>query len=145
MPTQTETRKVRRSTQIELPWPPSVNHYWGNKVITPYGRKPFVQTFVTARGVSYRERVKDAVWARWGSINPIPFRLAVVILARMPDRRQRDLDNLPKAVLDSLTAARVWEDDSQIDDLRVIRGPVFSGGKLVVTIEEIPDDQGELF
>jgi crossover junction endodeoxyribonuclease RusA len=44
------------------------------------------------------------------------------------------LDNLGKALLDALAAAGVYEDDSQIDDFRIIRCPVVSGGKVLVVI-----------
>ena len=53
----------------------------------------------------------------------------------MPDKRRRDLDNLLKATLDSLTHAGVWSDDSQIDALSIRRFPI--GGMLKVRIEEI--------
>jgi crossover junction endodeoxyribonuclease RusA len=59
-------------------------------------------------------------------------RLAVEIEAHVPDKRKRDLDNLFKAVLDSLTHAGVWADDSQIDALRIVRKPV--GGMIKVRI-----------
>ncbi|NBW22487.1 MAG: RusA family crossover junction endodeoxyribonuclease, partial [Caulobacteraceae bacterium] len=36
----------------------------------------------------------------------------VVIEAFPPDRRKRDLDNILKSLLDALTHAGVWEDDS---------------------------------
>jgi Holliday junction resolvase RusA-like endonuclease len=45
----------------------------------------------------------------------------VVVEVYVPDRRKRDLDNLHKGILDSLTHAGVWGDDSQIDDLRIYR------------------------
>ena len=65
-------------------------------------------------------------------------RLAVEILASPPDLRARDLDNLPKGVLDSLTHAGVIRDDSDIDDLRIRRGPKIAGGMLDVAITVIP-------
>jgi crossover junction endodeoxyribonuclease RusA len=54
-----------------------------------------------------------------------------------PTRRKSDLDNQFKAILDSLTAAGVWDDDSQIDELSIARKPVMKGGKIVVTVEAI--------
>jgi crossover junction endodeoxyribonuclease RusA len=62
--------------------------------------------------------------------------LKVEIEAWRPDKRKRDLDNLLKAVLDSLAHAGVFEDDSQIVDLRIYWGPLI-GGMLKVKIEEI--------
>lgn len=111
---------------MPLPWPPSVNHYWRRDPRT--GR-----VLVSAKGREYRGQVQSRRVASFGSD-----RLAVVIVAHPPDRRKRDLDNLPKAVLDALTHAGVWDDDSQIDDLRIMRGQVVKGGGLVVTIRRIP-------
>lgn len=62
-------------------------------------------------------------------------RLALHIVAFPPDRRKRDLDNLPKGVLDTLTKAETWIDDSQIDDLRITRGHVVKGGMLHLYIQ----------
>lgn len=62
-------------------------------------------------------------------------RLRVEISVTPPDRRRRDLDNLLKAVLDSMQAAAVYYDDSQIDELLVIRRPVRKGeGELIVSL-----------
>jgi crossover junction endodeoxyribonuclease RusA len=52
-----------------------------------------------------------------------------------PDRRRRDLDNVLKSTLDSLTHAGVWDDDSQIDQLSVERGFLDKGkGFIRITI-----------
>lgn len=45
-----------------------------------------------------------------------------------PDRRQRDLDNAVKALLDGLTAVEIWLDDSLIDLLVLRRGLPVAGG-----------------
>jgi crossover junction endodeoxyribonuclease RusA len=46
-----------------------------------------------------------------------PIKLEVI--ATRPDRRRRDVDNLLKSLLDALDHAEVYEDDSQIQDLRI--------------------------
>ena len=60
-------------------------------------------------------------------------RLAVSIFAQPPDRRKRDLDNLPKAILDALVHADIIRDDSDIDRLLIERGEVTKDG--VITVE----------
>jgi len=67
-------------------------------------------------------------------------RLAVVIQSNPRVGKGQDLDNMPKAILDSLQHAKIIGNDSQIDDLRVIRRPKVAKGQspyVVVTIEEI--------
>jgi crossover junction endodeoxyribonuclease RusA len=132
---------------IRLPFPPSVNHYWCTRIITPRGgKRPFPQIYIGERGVRFRENVKALMLQRFGIIEPSTDRVSVQIVATLPDRRERDLDNLPKSVLDSLTHARVWESDNQVDRIEIIRGPVKSPGWLDVTIEPIKQTikQGEL-
>lgn len=113
---------------IELPYPPSVNTYWRN-----IGRG---RTIVSKNGRDYHVAVMTAVLVA-GRPHTFKGRLAVEALVCCPDLRRRDLDNVQKAVFDSLTKARVYEDDSQIDDLHVIRGKVCKPGKVVVSIREI--------
>lgn len=119
--------------EIELPWPPSVNTYYRTTAIKGRGQI----TLISKRGRQYR---KDAIQCckEQGveGIN-IDSRLAVEIDAYPPDRRKRDLDNIFKAILDSLTHANVWLDDEQIDDLRVVRKEKVKFGKAVVRIHEI--------
>ncbi|EPA3162808.1 RusA family crossover junction endodeoxyribonuclease, partial [Yersinia enterocolitica] len=64
-------------------------------------------------------------------------RLKVSISAHVPDRRRRDLDNLQKAVFDSLVHAEFMQDDEQIDDFRVRRQPIEKGGRLSISITEL--------
>ena len=58
----------------------------------------------------------------------------MTILAKPPDRRRRDLDNILKALLDSIVHAGVIEDDSQIDEIQITRGDVVADGAVVVRI-----------
>lgn len=120
---------------IRLPWPPSVNTYWRS-----VGRG---RVLISERGRAYRQAVALAVRERWpGLRQPTRERLTLSIYACPPDRRARDLDNLPKAILDALTRAGVWQDDSQIDGLAVTRRAVTKGGFVDVGIECF---QGSLF
>jgi crossover junction endodeoxyribonuclease RusA len=123
-------------TSLTLPWPPSVNHYWVTRVISSKGRKPFVQMAIGSKGKAFRAAVTEIVWRRWPSRQPTTKRLAITITAIMPDRRKRDLDNILKATKDALTHAGFWEDDSQVDELRVIRGRVEAPGRMEILIEE---------
>jgi crossover junction endodeoxyribonuclease RusA len=62
--------------------------------------------------------------------------LCVEIEAWRPDQRRRDLDNLLKATLDGLAHAGVFEDDSQIVDLRIYWAKEL-GGMLKVKVSEV--------
>lgn len=121
------------TARIELPWPPSVNRYWRSVTINKAAR-----VLISRDGHAYRGAVQVAVLnARMRGdcvLVRIAHPIAVTIEAHAPDRRARDLDNLPKAILDSLTHAGVWTDDSIIDELHVLRRPVTPGGRIVVTI-----------
>jgi crossover junction endodeoxyribonuclease RusA len=70
-------------------------------------------------------------------IKTLEGRVSIFIAAFPPDKRRRDLDNVLKQLGDSLTHAGVYQDDCQIDDLRIIRRPVEKGGRLSVVVAEI--------
>ena len=117
---------------MTLPYPPSINHYW---------RRVGPRTLISREGRTFRKNV-CALLAP-GSGNgprkpPAGGRIALAMDAFPPDRRRRDLDNLPKAVLDSLTYAGVYEDDSQIDLLIIRRREMTPGGKLEIRIHDLP-------
>ncbi len=124
------------SRTIRLPWPPSVNRIWRNIVI-----KGAPRTLLSRDGREYREAVAAVVLETWGRLTGTQERLRVSVVACPPDRRKRDLSNCLKAFEDALTHANVWADDSQIDDLRIVRGPVRAPGYLDVTIERIASGQ----
>lgn len=116
--------------RLTLPWPPTINHYWKSKAI---GRG-IVKVYVAQKGRLYRDRVVSQI-ARM-NLEKLEGRLSVHIDAFPPDRRKRDLDNIPKCVLDSLTEAKVWKDDEQIDRLSIERREVVKGGQIDIWIDD---------
>lgn len=111
---------------VTLPWPPSVNQYWRtfrNRMI------------LSAAGREYRKLAVGQVLAQLKTVITLKDKpLRVTIEAWRPDNRRRDLDNLLKAALDALAYAGVYEDDSQIRDLRIYWSE-HKGGVLVIKIE----------
>jgi len=114
---------------LDLPWPPSVNTYWRS----PNTGKLAGRTLISEKGRSYRRAVIDTIMAA-GIPKAAAGRLDVTLTAFPPDRRRRDLDNLPKSILDALTHAKVIEDDSLIDRLLIERGPTHPDGKVRVSL-----------
>lgn len=113
------------TTEITLPFPPSTNHYWRH---VPMGKGRGVRSMISKRGREYSR----AVWTLWqkqvvGPPTPIDGDLSVAIHLHPPDRRKRDVDNYCKGLLDAMTAAGAWHDDSQIKCLQIWMHP--SAGK----------------
>jgi crossover junction endodeoxyribonuclease RusA len=129
---------------MRLPWPPSMNHYWLSLRRGPMAGR----VVISGDGKAYRKAVGQIVIAERVPRNRLTGKLAVYVVAFPPDRRARDLDNLWKAMLDSIRHAAVIVDDSEIDDLHVVRGPVRKDGEIVIEIREIQGGatvSGELF
>jgi len=116
------------TTQIELPWPPSVNTYW---------RAVRGRNIVSKKGRAYRQQAAEILAHRFaGAARPIyTGRVRLIIWAFPPDRRRRDLDNLTKVPLDCLEGY-VYENDNQVDCLTIERCEVKRGGTLWVTASE---------
>jgi len=113
---------------ITLDFPPTVNSYYTK---TKRG------IFISPKGRAFRECVSKACNEQGVYGIQLPCRLAVDVILYPPDRRTRDLDNYMKALLDSLTIAKIWEDDELIDNLNIHRGKVLSGaGKCALRITE---------
>ncbi len=93
---------------------------------------------MTKRGKEFRKEVVSSV-LRFDCENPATMRgrIAVNIELTAPDRRKRDIDNHIKPVLDALEAAGVYENDSQIDEIRINRLHVEAPGCCDVTIQEL--------
>lgn len=111
---------------LELPYPPSVNHYWGQS-----GNR----RFIGKKGVAFRAAVLNA--ATEADANPLEGRLSVHIELFPPDRRKRDLDNVLKSLLDACEHAGCYENDSQIDEIHIVRKEVIKDGACIIAIIQL--------
>ena len=95
-------------SNVLLPLPPSVNHYWEAYVYTKNGRR--------VRGRRRSEKALRFVSAVQRAIGGNKYGGLVVAIIRIffPDELRRDIDNVAKGVLDSLVHAGVIADDNQI-------------------------------
>ena len=100
---------------IYLPWPPTVNSYYS----TGHGKVKYV----SAKGRKFRDQVAQDIAEQAPGLTYAGQLYAEIVLYP-PDKRTRDLDNYLKALLDALTLAGLWADDSQIDQLAVYRGEI---------------------
>ena len=94
---------------------------------------------ISEQGRKYRTAVAEQVFLQTRGKSTMG-KLKVVIEAWRPDNRRRDLDNLLKAVLDSMGHAGHYVDDSLIVDLRIYWAPEI-GGMLKIKIEEVDEQK----
>ena len=111
---------------FELPYPPSLNHYW---------RRSGPRTLISREGRRFRRDVMAILAAR--RIEPLLGPLAVEVDVFPPDNRRRDIDNLPKALLDALEHGGAYADDSQIVKLTIEKRDAVTGGRTLVKIREL--------
>lgn len=129
---------------LTLPYPPSVNSYWRTTSVKPrqFGsgmktanRSP-ISVYISEKGRAFRTAVIHEVMTQRAAKRYVG-RLSVSIVLHPGDRRVRDIDNVLKALLDSLSHAGVYNDDGQIDEIKIVRGEIIYGGLCKVTISEI--------
>lgn len=123
-------------SRLALPWPPSANRYWRSIVIGGSSR-----VLVSKDGREYGQALAElALLERWP--RALDCRIRLRAIAFPPDRRNRDLDNLLKPMIDALKVSKrgkdprggVIVDDSQIDDERIQRGHPMPGGRVHVLL-----------
>lgn len=112
--------------QFELPYPPSINHYW-RAVTTKHG----IRFYITPKGNEFRKATKLlAPKLR----NPICDFVKIEMELTPPDKRVRDIDNVLKPVLDALLHARIIDDDYLVSDLNIKRIEPTKPGKIKIII-----------
>jgi crossover junction endodeoxyribonuclease RusA len=99
-------------TFLSLPYPPSINHYWGRNG---------TRNFLTDKALAFRLEVLAAFNKTGPRKRILLGPLTIAITLHPPDYRKRDIDNPIKGLLDSLQHARVFGDDSQIVRLEIDR------------------------
>jgi crossover junction endodeoxyribonuclease RusA len=102
---------------LELPWPPSINHYWRH---TKNGH------YISNEGQEYRQLVLFRC-LKYRDLFTKADRFSIHIDAFPPDKRKRDLDNILKSLLDALQHGGLYPDDSQIDRLSIERNSALNG------------------
>jgi crossover junction endodeoxyribonuclease RusA len=110
---------------LNLPLPPSINHYWGQ-----HGHR----RFVSKSGIKFKLEVQDYV-----IVHNVPklrdARLQMQVTLYPKDKRKQDIDNRIKALWDALASAGVFDNDEQIDVLIIERGEIKKGGGCLVLLE----------
>ncbi len=115
--------------RLELPYPPSINHYW---------RRVGPRTLISREGRRFRNRV-TAILAEL-QIEALVGPLAVEVDVFPPDKRRRDLDNCLKSLLDALEKGGAFHDDSQIVDLWAKKYNPLPGGAVWVRIRSVGEE-----
>ena len=111
--------------------PPSVNHYLkqrrgGGKTLTDASRE-FKRTAYQAIG-------------RYAPSKPSEKRIAVEVTLYAADKRDSDIDNRNKLILDALEEAQFIKNDSQVDEiLTKRRKEIIPGGRVDLIVCEIDD------
>ena len=110
-------RLAKKSGMVELilPWPPSINRYW---------RRRGSQYFISKEGQDFRKNV-ILLCKETPKIFDKNDKLFIDIKASPPDKRRRDIDNILKALMDSLQHAEVYHDDNQINKIHIERQSTF--------------------
>ena len=113
--------------EFDLPWPPSVNHYY---------RHVGPRVLISRDGRKYREVVAGIVRQSGAQMFTGPIAMYGVFYP--PDRRRRDLDNVGgKVLIDSLQGAGLFQDDCQIKRINLeMREPRPPKGLAQIRIED---------
>lgn len=108
--------------KLIVPYPPSINTYYG-----VYNHRIYIK----APGKAYRRRVASHFR---GTVVPMHGDVGVFMDVWHPDKRKRDLDNVQKCFFDALQAAGLYEDDSQISEIHVVRRGIKKPGFIEVEL-----------
>lgn len=122
-----------------LPLSPTMNTYWRRGTVFKKGSKtPLSVTYLSDSAKEYRKLIGEIVLTKRARfLTDKPLRMDVVVCFR--DSRHSDLDNRLKGLWDSLQHAGVFCSDEQIKDLRLRAGPIMKGGRMIVSLWEVPD------
>lgn len=103
---------------LELPIPPSVNHYYGHCYNM---QKKKVVVYIKPAGKLYRQKVYFLTANKVPKINnPLYTAKAVYVIIKFnPASPLRDIDNPFKCLFDAITHNHLWHDDRQVKKMYV--------------------------
>ena len=119
--------RMKNSYGISIPFPPSVNHYW---------RRSGQTMHISAAGKAFKAEVAKQIADGIGEVDVLTGRIGIQIELFRGDRREYDIDNYPKSVLDALKGV-LFQDDRQVDWLVVKRREVTPPGFCEVIVSEL--------
>ena len=102
---------------LQLPLPPSINDYYGHHCKFNYAK-----IYIKTKGKEYRNTVLNYVIRNQLQLKA-NIALTVNIFFTPSTNHKQDVDNVLKCLLDALTHAEVWEDDSLIYKLSIEKRP----------------------
>lgn len=132
--------------KLILPYPPSVNHYWDHKAVRSRKTNRWVVLkYLSSRARSFREAVQGCMYEQLGRPPLLRQRLAVIVHEHYGPRDEQhehsgpaqDIDNCLKPLLDALEWCKIFANDSQIDELLVIKKRRAAIGRVEVTIKTL--------
>jgi len=114
-----QAREEGRAAIVRLPYPPTANNLFAPTIRRS---KRTGKPVMTKRKTDEAKAYTDEVWWHVRSQKMrrhITGPVVVLVCATPPDNRRRDAANLEKGICDSLVAAEVLTDDSQVRDFRI--------------------------
>ena len=111
--------------------PPSVNDY------TERARNG--GTILTERSREFKRTAYQSI-GRYAPHKPSEKRIAVEVTIYAANKRDSDIDNRNKLILDALVEAQFIVDDNQVDEILTKRGKeIVDGGRVDIVLCEIDD------
>lgn len=123
MEADSESKEID-SLAIMLPFPPSLNHAWLVNGKRRFRTKEYLTFEKEVKKIAEGNKMRQGFYS--------------VTICLFPDSRRRyDADNRVKTVLDAITFAGVWEDDSLVSKLLVMKGKPATEASAFVLIERL--------
>jgi len=133
--------------QLTYPYPPSVNHYWESRAVRSKKTKRLcVIKYLSKRAKEFRTEVHALTLQQLTKPPKLKGRLAIIVHQHYGPRPggrtsdvAQDIDNCLKPLFDAMEWAQVYVNDSQIDELLVVKKRRAAIGRVEITIKTIGD------
>ena len=115
--------------EFTLPYPPTVNHYH-----QPVRQGRGVRIIKGAKARAYQVDAVAAIVAAGLDAEGIDGPVRITITLNHPTLARYDVDGRPKGILDAITDAGFWLDDSQVQSMTVEKGVKVKGGNALIKV-----------